>query len=155
MTAKRRDSRGPGRQPGRRPGKPRKDGPIHDAVKRAIQEEIKGVPPGEILLHLRGVGIDTETARTIYGHVKEQVAKTKRRAMLGLSIAGAVLVVIALALAGAMSVAWGTTWYVWWILVSLLAAVGLVMVIVAQRSLRTVEPASQGGGKDRGAGKRR
>jgi UPF0716 family protein affecting phage T7 exclusion len=148
--ARRRDYGGPGRQqPGRQPGRrPRKEGAVHDAIKRAINEEIKGVPSGEILLHLRAIGLDTETAKTVYSHVREQVAKTRRRVMWGTMLAGAGILVIALGLVTLMTVAWTDTWYVWWILTSLLAVIGLLLLVVGQTRLRRMQdPQAEGARK--------
>lgn len=155
-----RDYRGPGRQPpgrpGRRSGRPRKEGPIQAAVKLAVNEEIKGVPSAEILLHLRSAGLDTETARMVYGHVREEVAKTRRRAMWGLMVGGAVLLATSLGLLLAMTIRWPGTGYVWWILVSLLAVIGLALVVIGQARLRGMqEPKTDGTGKDRAPGRRR
>jgi hypothetical protein len=148
--ARRRDYGGPGRQPpGRQPGRrPRKEGAVHDAIKRAINEEIKGVPSGEILLHLRSIGLDAETARTVYSHVREQVTRTRRRVMWGTMLAGVGILVIALGLLTLMTVAWTDTWYVWWILVSLMAVIGLVLLVVGQTRLRRIQnPRAEGARK--------
>jgi hypothetical protein len=135
--ARRRDHRGPGRQPpGRRP---RKEGPVQEAIKRAINEEIKGVPPGEILLHLRSIGLDAETARTVYSHVREEVAKTRRRVMWGLMLIGAGMLVIGLGLLTLMTIRWTDTGFVWWILTSLLAVIGLVLLVIGQTRLRRIQ----------------
>ncbi len=153
--ARRRDRRGPGRQPPGRPGRgmPRKGSFLEGAVKRAIGEEIKGVPPAEILLHLRSVGLDAETARTIYSHVREQVANTRRRVMWGMLLGGAALLAVGLGWLTLMGIRWTQAGYGWWIVAGVLAVIGLVLLLIGQTRLRRLPaPRDETGGKERGAG---
>lgn len=156
MAARRRDFGPSGPHgPGNRPRRERKVGPLQQAVKQAIEDEIEGLPSAEILMRLRTAGLDTETAKMVYGRVREQVATTRRRAMRALLIAGASLLAIALGLLLAMTTRWPGMSYIWWILVSLLAVIGLVSLVLGQRQLRGLQqPRVEGTRKDLPPGKR-
>ncbi len=139
MAARRRDRERPGQGPGRQP----RGGPSEDLVKRAVKmavkEEIKGVPSGQIVLHLKAMGLNTESARTVYSQVRREVAVKRRRTLWILMIVGGLLIVGALGLVYAMTFAWAPVAYGWWIAAGALAAVGSALLLIGQTGLKRAD----------------
>jgi hypothetical protein len=121
---------------GRRSARQRKSGPVHDAIERAVKEELRGVPAADNLQHLQDVGLDADTARLIYAQVRQRVIDARRRMSFTAMIAGACVLVVGLALLLAMTIRWPETGYLWRILAGLLSVCGLGLLVGSHNRLR-------------------